>query len=48
VDAFEIGTFTACNGDNTFMTGVSGGQTYRIEIDEQHSFVFSIVSSPVP
>ncbi|KAH6909870.1 hypothetical protein BKA70DRAFT_1101952, partial [Coprinopsis sp. MPI-PUGE-AT-0042] len=42
VDAFEVGTFTACNGDNTFMTGVSGGQTYKIAIDEHHSFVFSI------
>lgn len=44
VDAFEIGTFSACNGDNTVMTGVSGGQSYKIEVDETHSFEFSIVS----
>ncbi|KAI9816331.1 MAG: hypothetical protein M1826_001866 [Phylliscum demangeonii] len=42
IDAFELATFSACNGDNTFMTGVSGGQSFKIEIDEQHAFAFSI------
>ena len=27
------------------MTGVSGGQTYKIDIDQQHAFAFSIVST---
>jgi len=43
VEPFEIGVFTCCEGDNTFMTGVSGGQAYKIDIDEHHSFTFSIV-----
>lgn len=45
VQAFELATFTACNGDNTFMTGVSGGQAYRITIDQNTDFQFSIVSA---
>jgi hypothetical protein len=43
VDAFSLGVFTCCEGDGTFMTGVSGGQSYQIDIDGQHSFQFSIV-----
>ncbi|KAF8598927.1 hypothetical protein BDV93DRAFT_560828 [Ceratobasidium sp. AG-I] len=40
--SFKLGTFTACNGDNTFFTGVSGGLTYKINLDENNSFDFSI------
>lgn len=29
VDEFDTDTFTCCEGDNTFMTGVSGGQAYH-------------------
>ncbi|KAK5746740.1 hypothetical protein LTS12_022637 [Elasticomyces elasticus] len=42
VDSFDTEAFTCCEGDNTFMTGVSGGQTYQIDLDEDNSFAFSI------
>ncbi|GAB1525670.1 hypothetical protein RhiTH_008833 [Rhizoctonia solani] len=42
VDSFDIGAFTGVNGDNTVLTGISGGQAYKIEFDENNTFEFSI------
>ncbi|TFK23484.1 hypothetical protein FA15DRAFT_745098, partial [Coprinopsis marcescibilis] len=42
VNPFSTSTFTGCNGDNSALTGISGGATYRIDIDEKHSYYFSI------
>ncbi|KAF8593003.1 hypothetical protein BDV93DRAFT_419975, partial [Ceratobasidium sp. AG-I] len=39
---FQLGTLTASEGENTVMTGVSGGLTYQVDIDRLHSFYFSI------
>lgn len=42
VDAFSLSTFTGCNGDGTVFTGFSGGASYRIDIDQKHSFSFCL------
>ncbi|TFK23483.1 hypothetical protein FA15DRAFT_705373 [Coprinopsis marcescibilis] len=42
VNPFAVGTFNGCNGDHTLFTGITGGATYRIDLDEDHSFYFSI------
>ncbi|KAH7338639.1 hypothetical protein B0J17DRAFT_717077 [Rhizoctonia solani] len=39
---FDLGTFTAFNGDGTDFTGVGGGQHHRVKMDEDHSFDFCI------
>ncbi|RPB20558.1 hypothetical protein L211DRAFT_852270 [Terfezia boudieri ATCC MYA-4762] len=41
-DSFKQMSFSVCNGDNTILTGVSGGSTLKLHLDETHSFVFAI------
>lgn len=41
--AFKPMDFGVCNHDNSIMTGVSGGSTLKLHLDETHSFVFAIV-----
>ncbi|KAF8544609.1 hypothetical protein BDD12DRAFT_814930 [Trichophaea hybrida] len=42
IDPFTQDVFSLCNGDNSAFTGVSGGTSYKIVIDSQHTFHFAI------
>lgn len=42
--AFGQIVFDGCNGDNTILTGVSGGNSFRIVLDATHSFDLAFVS----
>jgi len=43
VTQFDQMTFSGCNKNNSVATGVSGGQAFRVYLDEQHDFSFAIV-----
>ena len=36
--------FSCCNGDNTILTGVSGGTAFRLSLDDQHYYDIALVS----
>ncbi|KAF3933740.1 hypothetical protein ABW19_dt0206325 [Dactylella cylindrospora] len=42
IDPFTQMTFSCCNGDNTIMTGVSGGTSFRVTLDDNVSYPFAI------
>ncbi|KAF8598928.1 hypothetical protein BDV93DRAFT_560829 [Ceratobasidium sp. AG-I] len=42
LEAFQLGTFTVCNIDESYPTGVTSGLTYKIKLDEHKYFSFSI------
>lgn len=39
---FALTTFSACNGDNTFFTGATGGNAFRLTLDDNTHFDFSL------
>jgi hypothetical protein len=40
---FQQSVFSICNGDNTILTGVSGGTAYRLSLDADNFFDFALV-----
>ncbi|KAI0713533.1 hypothetical protein C8Q76DRAFT_796493 [Earliella scabrosa] len=40
--SFSQMAFSACNGDHTFMTGATGGTAFRLSLDDQHYYDFSL------
>lgn len=44
IPPFAQMAFSCCNGDNTILTGVSGGNQFQVMVDENTPYKFSLVS----
>lgn len=43
ISPFSQLVFSCCNGDNTFLTGTSGGTAFRVSIDDKHFYDVALV-----
>ena len=43
-NGFEQLVFSCCNGDGTILTGVSGGNAFRVSLDDKHYYDIALVS----
>ena len=44
IDSFKQMSFSCCNGDHTVLTGVSGGNSFRLSLDDKHFLDFALVT----
>ncbi|KAI0344290.1 hypothetical protein BDW22DRAFT_1344362 [Trametopsis cervina] len=42
IKPFDQGVFSICNGDGTILTGASGGNAFKLDLDNQHDYYFSL------